>query len=57
MGLQQLGFPRLISLIPPENEASIHIAEKIGMQYERDVEQWGQHFHLYAVTQPERTNG
>ena len=55
-GLQQLGFPRLISLIPPQNEASIHIAEKIGMQYERDVDQWGQHFRLYAVTQPERTN-
>src|SRR5215831_17620439 len=43
-GFQQLGFPRLISLIPPGNEASIHIAEKIGMAYERDVEQWGQHF-------------
>src|SRR5256886_1164101 len=55
-GLQQLGFPRLISLIPPENVASIHIAEKIGMQYERDVDQWGQHFRLYAVKQPERTN-
>ena len=50
-GLQQLGFPRLISLIPPGNTASIHIAEKIGMQYERDVDQWGQHFRLYAVQQ------
>jgi len=55
-GLQQLGFPRLISLILPENVASIHIAEKIGMQYERDVDQWGQDFRLYAVKQPERTN-
>jgi [ribosomal protein S5]-alanine N-acetyltransferase len=51
-GLQQLGFPCLISLIPPENTASIHIAEKIGMRYERDVYQWGQHFRLYAVKQP-----
>lgn len=51
-GLQQLGFPRLISLIPPDNVASIHIAEKIGMKYERDVEQWGQRFRLYAVKQP-----
>jgi ribosomal-protein-alanine N-acetyltransferase len=55
-GLQQLGFPRLISLIPPENVASIHIAEKIGMHYEHDVDQWGQHFRLYAVTQPDRIN-
>jgi [ribosomal protein S5]-alanine N-acetyltransferase len=52
-GLQQLGFPRLISLIPPRNMASIHIAMKIGMRYERDVEQWGQHFRLYAVTRSE----
>ena len=55
-GLQQLGFPRVISLIPPDNVASIHIAEKIGMQYERDVDQWGQHFCLYAVKQSERTD-
>jgi hypothetical protein len=38
--------------IPPENTASIHIAEKIGMHYERDVDQGGQHFRLYAVKQP-----
>jgi len=55
-GLQQLGFPRVISLIPPANVASIHIAEKIGMRYERDVDQWGQHFCLYAVKQSERTD-
>jgi ribosomal-protein-alanine N-acetyltransferase len=55
-GLQQLGFPRLISLIPPENRASIYIAEKIGMHYEREVEQWGERFSLYMVKQPRRTN-
>ncbi|HZR38638.1 MAG TPA: GNAT family N-acetyltransferase [Ktedonobacteraceae bacterium] len=54
-GLQQLGFPRIVSLIPPDNSASIHIAEKIGMHYERDVDQWGQHFRLYVVEQPRRT--
>lgn len=48
-GLQQLGFPRIISLIPPDNVASIHIAERIGMRYEHDVDQWGQHFRLYAT--------
>jgi len=55
-GLQQLGFPRIISLIAPGNAASRHIAEKIGMRYERDVDQWGQHLLLYAVKQPERTD-
>jgi len=54
-GLQELGFPRIVSLIPPRNIASLHIAEKIGMRYERDVDQWGQHFRLYAVRQPKRT--
>ncbi|WP_126631430.1 GNAT family N-acetyltransferase [Dictyobacter alpinus] len=51
-GLNQLGFTRLVSLIPPDNAVSIHIAERIGMQYERDVDQWGQHFHLYAINKP-----
>ncbi len=55
-GLQKLGFPRLVSLIPPDNRASIHIAEKIGMHYDRDVDQWGQHFRLYVVKQPKRTD-
>jgi ribosomal-protein-alanine N-acetyltransferase len=55
-GLQKLGLPQLISLIPPDNRASIHIAEKIGMQHTRDVDQWGQHFRLYAVKQPTRAN-
>lgn len=53
-GLQKLGLPRLISLIPADNQASIHLAEKIGMSYERDVDQWGQLFRLYAVEQPRR---
>jgi hypothetical protein len=30
----------------------MHIAEKIGMHYDRDVDQWGQHFRLYVVQQP-----
>jgi RimJ/RimL family protein N-acetyltransferase len=55
-GLQQLGFPRVISLIPPDNHASIHIAEKVGMRYERDVEQWGQRFSLYMAKQPKHAS-
>lgn len=33
----QLGLARLISRIDPRNIASCRVAEKIGMQYERDV--------------------
>lgn len=54
-GLQQKGFPRLISLIPADNQASIHIAEDIGMQFEREVSQWGQNFRLYAINKPPTT--
>ena len=32
-----LGMKRLIAIIDPANVASIHVAEKIGMQYEQDV--------------------
>jgi RimJ/RimL family protein N-acetyltransferase len=34
----ELGRDRVISLIAPENTASIRVAEKIGERYERDVE-------------------
>ncbi len=51
-GLQQQGYPRLISLIHPDNQPSIHIAEKIGMHYEKDVYQWEQTYRLYAADQP-----
>ncbi|GCE24071.1 hypothetical protein KDK_78710 [Dictyobacter kobayashii] len=51
-GFQKLGFPRIVSLIPPDNAVSIHIAEKIGMHFERELDQWGQHFRLYAIEQP-----
>jgi RimJ/RimL family protein N-acetyltransferase len=35
---EELGRDRVISLIAPENVASIRVAEKIGERYERDVE-------------------
>jgi ribosomal-protein-alanine N-acetyltransferase len=50
-GLQKQGLSRVVSLIPPDNQASIYIAEKIGMHYEHDVDQWGERFRLYAVSQ------
>jgi RimJ/RimL family protein N-acetyltransferase len=35
--LERLGIKRLIALIDPSNVASIRVAEKIGMHYEKDV--------------------
>jgi ribosomal-protein-alanine N-acetyltransferase len=37
-GFRDHGFQRLVSIIHPDNAASIRVAEKNGMQNERDVE-------------------
>jgi RimJ/RimL family protein N-acetyltransferase len=37
-GFDTLNLPRLIAVIDPRNIASIRVAEKIGLCYERDVE-------------------
>lgn len=53
-GFTQLGIQRLIAIIDPSNVASIRVAEKIGMHYERDVmlEGYTHPDHVYVVTNP-----
>jgi hypothetical protein len=36
-GLETLRLPRLIAMIDPQNMASIRVAEKLGMRYEKEV--------------------
>jgi RimJ/RimL family protein N-acetyltransferase len=36
-GYAKYGFKRIVAVIHPQNVASIRVAEKIGMEYERDV--------------------
>jgi RimJ/RimL family protein N-acetyltransferase len=43
------GLTRLISLIQPDNRPSIHVAEKIGERFERDVEVRGHPTRLYSL--------
>ena len=47
-----LGIKRLIALIDPSNVASIRVAEKIGMHYEKDVrfEGYTHPDHVYVIT-------
>src|SRR5262245_8773416 len=47
-----LGIKRLIAVIDPSNVASIRVAEKIGMQYEKDVmlEGYTHPDHVYVIT-------
>jgi len=47
-----LGIKRLIVIIDPSNVASIRVAEKIGMHYEKDVmfEGYAHPDHVYVIT-------
>lgn len=50
-GLNVLGIPRLIAMIDPQNLASLRVAEKAGMQYEKDVMLEGYTYadHVYVI--------
>jgi ribosomal-protein-alanine N-acetyltransferase len=37
LAFERYGFSRVVALINPENVASVRVAEKVGMRYERDV--------------------
>lgn len=53
-GFGVLCLPRLIALIDPRNVASLRVAEKIGMRYEREVmlEGYSHPDYVYAVANP-----
>jgi ribosomal-protein-alanine N-acetyltransferase len=46
---QTLCLSRLISIIDPNNRASIRVAEKVGMQYEKDAVFHGIPVRIYAL--------
>ena len=48
-GFQKLEYDRLISLIDPGNAASIRVAERIGMKFEKEVEHLNKHVCVYAL--------
>ena len=53
-----LGIKRLIAMIDPSNRASVRVAEKIGMQYEKEVmfEGYTHPDHVYVITWPQIKN-
>lgn len=51
-GFQQLGLSRLICLIDEDNAASIRVAEKIGMAFEKEGHDDMGDFLLYATNRP-----
>lgn len=47
------GIPRVISVIAPENRASIAVAERIGETYERDTRVLGWDVRVYGIDRPQ----
>lgn len=54
----QLCIPRLIAMIDPANRASIRVAEKIGMRYEKEVMFAGYSHpdHVYTIHHPKEAS-
>jgi len=51
-------MPRLIALIDPQNTASIRVAQKAGMHYEKEamLEGYTHPDHVYVITQNNTSN-
>ncbi|MDM5297619.1 GNAT family N-acetyltransferase [Bacillus pumilus] len=55
-GFDEMKVRRMVSLIRPENEASVKVALKMGMKKEKTISKWDQTIDVYSVTR-ERENG
>ena len=52
-GFDEAGLSRIVAVTRPEHTRSRHVLEKLGMRYERDVDVFGIHAVLYALTRDE----
>jgi RimJ/RimL family protein N-acetyltransferase len=48
----ELDLPRVIAIIEPENGASIRVAEKAGMAFEKETWKWDRTVRIYAIARP-----
>ncbi len=55
-GFYQLGYNRLICLIDKNNQASLRVAQNIGMQFEKEGYDDKGPYVLYACTKPAKIN-
>ena len=51
-GFERAGLKRIVAVALPANRASIHVMEKLGMKYEREMIHRGFDVVLYAVNRP-----
>jgi ribosomal-protein-alanine N-acetyltransferase len=49
-GFEHLGLDRIVAVASPENVASRHVMEKLGMTYEKNIVHYGHDTVYYAVT-------
>jgi ribosomal-protein-alanine N-acetyltransferase len=52
-GFEQAGLARIVAVAVPENTASRHVMEKLGMKYEREALHYGQKCVFYAIMRAE----
>ncbi len=50
---RRLAAPRVVSLIAPDNAASIAVARRLGMSFEREIEKWDRPIAVYALDRAE----
>ena len=51
-GFERAGLARIVAVALAANRASIHVMEKLGMKYEREMIHRGFQVVLYAVNRP-----
>jgi len=51
-GFESLRLSRLICVIDPENQASINVAQKLGMTLEKEMRDENGPYHLYSMSRP-----
>jgi ribosomal-protein-alanine N-acetyltransferase len=48
-GFEERGFDRIVAITKPPNVASIHVMEKLGMQFEKDAQYYGIDVVQYSI--------
>ena len=51
-GFDRIGLQRIVAVAQPENRASIHVMEKLGMRFERETTHRSFRVVLYAINKP-----
>ena len=54
LGFSKLGLDQIIALIMPANIASIRVAEKLGLTYQKDIIEDGEDVKFYSISNPQK---